>query len=89
MIFDQLKEGEYQNLRDEDAFTVSRNLNAARTFQQLSNDISEESKILDKYRSSCKELRLELAKLRLQKQNQNLLLDNFKIIMKIFLELEN
>ena len=43
-------------------------MDAARTFHQLSNTISEESKILNRYRSSCKEKRLELAKLRLQKE---------------------
>ena len=37
--------------------------NTARIFQQLSNDISEESKILNQYRSSCKEELLELSKL--------------------------
>ena len=46
---------------------TAKNLNAAGTFQQLSNDISEQYNILDKYRSSCKEERLELARLRLQK----------------------
>ena len=39
----------------------------ARTFHQLSNDISEESKIVDQYSTSCKKERLELDKLRLQK----------------------
>ena len=56
-----------QDLRLEEATLNSRNLNAARTFQQLSNDISEESQIINQYRSSCKEERLELDKLRLQK----------------------
>ena len=46
---------------------TAKNLNAARTFHQLSNDISEESKIFNQYRASCKEERLELDKLRLQK----------------------
>jgi hypothetical protein len=57
-----------QDLKREEASLNARNLDAARTFQQLSNDISEESKILNQYRSSCKEERLELAKLRLQKE---------------------
>ena len=46
---------------------TAKNLDAARTFQQLSNDISEEYKILDQNRASRKEERLELDKLRLQK----------------------
>ena len=42
-------------------------MNAVSTFQQLSNDISEEYKILSQYRPSLKEECLELDKLRLQK----------------------
>jgi hypothetical protein len=57
-----------QDLKLEESSLNARNLDAARTFHQLSNDISEESKILNQYRSSCKEERLELAKLRLQKE---------------------
>jgi hypothetical protein len=64
-------------------------LNAARTFHLLSNDISEESKILNQYRLSCKEERLELAKLRLQKEKLNLLLDSFTITAEVFKGLEN
>ena len=52
-------------------------MNAVGTFQQLSNDISEESKIIDQYRSSCKEERLELAKLRLQKEKLESLVRQF------------
>jgi hypothetical protein len=61
-------ERKYQDLKLEEAFLNSKNLNAARTFEQLTNDISEESGILNQYRSSCKEERLELAKVRLQKE---------------------
>ena len=53
-------------------------MNAIRTFQQLSNDISEESKIVDQYRVSCKEERLELAKLRLQKVKLESLVKQFQ-----------
>ena len=57
-----------QDLKLEESSLNARNLDAARTFEQLSSDISEESQILNQYRSSCKEERLELAKLRLQKE---------------------
>ena len=57
-----------QDLKREETSITTKNLNAARTFQQLSSDISEEYKILNQFRSSCKEVRLELAKLRLQKE---------------------
>ncbi|MGA7899577.1 MAG: hypothetical protein WCA39_12030, partial [Nitrososphaeraceae archaeon] len=56
-----------QELKHEEASLNSRNLDAARIFQQLGNDISEEYKILNQYRSCYKEERLELAKLRIQK----------------------
>ena len=67
-----------QDLKREEAAITAKNLNAARTFQQLSNDISEEYKILDKYRSSCKEERLELARLRLQKEKLESLVKQFQ-----------
>jgi hypothetical protein len=57
-----------QDLKREEASLNSRNLNSARAVQQLSNDISEKHEILNQYRSSCKEERSELAKLRLQKE---------------------
>lgn len=44
-----------QDLKREEAAITAKNLDAAGTFQQLSKDISEISKILDKHRSSCKE----------------------------------
>jgi hypothetical protein len=62
-----LIEQKCQDLKREAADITAKNLNAARTFQQLSNDISEEYKILSQYRSSRKEECLELDKLRLQK----------------------
>ena len=67
-----------QDLKREEAEITAKNLNAARTFQQLSNDISEEYKILNQYRSSCKEERLELAKLRLQKEKLESIVRQFQ-----------
>jgi hypothetical protein len=81
-----------QDLKREAADITAKNLNAVSTFQQLSNDISEEYKILSQYRSSCKEERLELDKLRLQKvglesivrefQNNNESLQRIKDLVK-------
>ena len=45
-----------QDLKREEAEITGKNLNAVRTFQQLSNDISEEYKILDQHRALRKEL---------------------------------
>ena len=67
-----------QDLKREEADITAKNLNAAGTFQQLGNDISEEHKILNQYRSSCKEERLELAKLRLQKVKLEFLVKQFQ-----------
>ena len=44
---------------------TGKNLNAAGIFQQLSNDMSEISKILDKYDHLAKRIALRLAKLQL------------------------
>ena len=57
----------YEDLKREEAFLNAKNLNAAKTFQQLSNSISEEYKILEQYRLSYQDERLGLAKLRIQK----------------------
>ena len=53
-------------------------MNGAGTFQQLGNDISEEHKILNQYRSSYREERLELARLRLQKEKLELIVKQFQ-----------
>ena len=67
-----------QDLNREAAEITAKNLNAVRTFQQLSNDISEEYKILDQHRALRKELCLELAKLRLQKSKLESFVRQFK-----------
>ncbi len=64
----QLIERKCQDLKREEASLTSRSLEASRTFQQLTGDISEKHEILNQYRSSCKEERLELAKFRLQRE---------------------
>ena len=43
-----------QDLKREAAEITAKNLDAVGTFQQLGNDISEEHKILNQYRLSCK-----------------------------------
>jgi hypothetical protein len=67
-----------QDLKREEASLNSRNLDAARTFHLLSNDISEEFKILNQYRSSCKEERFELARLQLQKEKLESVIRQFQ-----------
>ena len=56
-----------QDLKREEANIIAKNLNAAKTFQMLSDDISEQYRLLEEYRASCKEERLKLDNLRLQK----------------------
>ena len=66
-----------RDLKRDEADLTAKNLNAVGIFQRLSNDISEESKILNQYRSSCKEELLELGKLRLQKEKLESLVRQF------------
>ncbi len=73
-----LIEQKCQDLKREVADLTTKNLNAAGTFQQLSNDVSEISKVLDKFRSSCKGERLELARLSLQKEKLESLVRQFQ-----------
>ncbi|HEY7081637.1 MAG TPA: hypothetical protein VH500_18240, partial [Nitrososphaeraceae archaeon] len=79
-----LIEQKYQDLKREAADLTTKNLNAAGTFQQLSNDISEISKVLVKYRSSCKGERIELARLSLQKEKLESLVRHFQNNSKDF-----
>ncbi|HEY7572954.1 MAG TPA: hypothetical protein VH796_16465 [Nitrososphaeraceae archaeon] len=76
-----------QDLKREAADTTAKNFNAAGIFQRLSNDISEESKVLDHYRESCKKERLELDKLHLKKIRLGSLVrqfqDNNKTLQRI------
>jgi hypothetical protein len=67
-----------QDLKREEAALTAKNLNAAGTFQQLSNDISEISNVLDRYRTSCEKERLELDKVRLQKIGLESIIRQFK-----------
>ena len=55
--------------------------NSARTFQQLTDRISTMHKTLDQHQLSCKEQRLELTKLQMQKIRLQELI-TFKTIMK-------
>jgi hypothetical protein len=67
-----------QGLKREEATLTAKNLNATKTFHQLSNDISEEYRILNQYHSTCKEERIDLAKLRLQKVKLESLVRQFQ-----------
>ena len=68
---------------------TAKNLYGARTFQLLSNDISEESKILNQYRSFCQEERLKLAKLRLQKEKLESVVRQFQNNNEDFLRIRD
>jgi hypothetical protein len=67
-----------QDLKREQASLNAKILNAAKTFQQLSDDISEEHKTLNQYRSSSREESLDLAKLRIQKVNLEYMVKQFQ-----------
>lgn len=82
-------EQKFQDLRREEANITAKNLDAARIFEQLSNDISEECKILNQYRSSCKEERLELARLGLQKEKLELIVKKFQNENEDFRKIKN
>jgi hypothetical protein len=56
-----------EELRREAAFLSAGNLTAAKASKQLSNEILEKHGTLDRFRLSCNEERLELAKLHKQK----------------------
>ena len=64
-------EQKYKDLKREEATLTAKNLNAVGTFQRLSNDISEEYRLLNQYRTTREEEHLELDKLRIQKVIHN------------------
>jgi competence protein ComGF len=64
--------------------------NSARILQEISDQIATMRKTLDQYQLSCKEERLELTKIQLQKVRLQGLVDNFqnKTTMKDMLKSE-
>jgi hypothetical protein len=65
-------------LKEEEAVMTAKNLNAARIFEQLSNDISEASKILEECRSRYRNEHIELSKLRIEKLNLDFIVKQFE-----------
>ena len=63
--------------RDLDSIEAEKQ-NSARLLQELSDQIATMRKTLDQYELSCKEQRLELTKLQLQKVRLQELVDNFQ-----------
>ena len=63
--------------RDLDSIEAEKG-NSARLLQELSDQIANMRKTLDQYKLSCKEQRLELTKLQMQKVRLEGLVDNFK-----------
>ena len=78
-----------QELKKEEAVMTAKNLNAARIFEQLSKDISEESKILEKRRSSYREEHIELSKLRIEKVNLEFIVKKFKNTNEDYLKIKD
>ena len=52
--------------------------NSTRVFQEMNNQIATMRKTLDQYQLSCKEQRLEISKLQIQKVRLQELVDNFQ-----------
>jgi hypothetical protein len=67
----------FQELRKREASLQAGNQNAARTFQELSDQISEEYKTLNKYRSLVEQKKQEVQKLNQQKMRLELLIECF------------
>jgi hypothetical protein len=78
-----------QDLKTEQASLNAKNSIAAKTFQQLSDDISEEHKTLNQYRSSSREEGLDLAKLRIQKVNLEYMVKQFQNNNEDYLKIKN
>ena len=67
-----------QELKRQADSLMTGNLNAANTFQDFSNQISDMRKTLDQYELLCKEKRLELAELNKQKDRLQAFLTHFR-----------
>jgi len=72
-----LVEHKCERLREVDDLEANKH-NSARILQDLSDQIATIRKTLDQYQLSCKEQRLELTKLQLQKVRLEGLVDNFQ-----------
>ena len=74
----QSVEYRYERLKREVDALEAEKRNSARIFQELSDQIATLHKRLDQYQSSCREQRLELTKIELQKVRLEGLVDNFQ-----------
>ena len=73
-----LVEHKYERLKREVDDLEANKHNSARILQEISNQIATMRKTLDQYQLSCKEERLELTKIQLQKVRLEGLVDNFQ-----------
>ena len=73
-----LVEHKYERLKREVDDIEANKHNSARILQELSDQIATMRKTLDQYQLSCKEQRLELTKIQMQKVRLEGLVDNFQ-----------
>lgn len=78
----------YQKLRREADSLEARNRNAAITFQQLSDCISDEHKTLDQYRLFCKEQKQEIDKLLITKTRLEEFIEYFQGNNEVYLKIK-
>jgi len=79
----------YQKLKKEEAALLASNRNAARTFQQLSDGISDEYKTLDQYCLFCKEQKQEIDKLLLTKMRLEEFIEYFQGNNEIYIKIKD
>lgn len=82
-------ERRYQRLKGEIASLEAGNRNSARTFQQLSDAITDEYKTLDQYRSFCNKLRQDIDNLLLKKEKIEKFIEYFLCNNDIYLKIKN
>jgi hypothetical protein len=77
-----------QELRREEASLNARNMNATRASEQLSNEILEKHGTLNRFRLSCSEESLKLARIRIQKVNLEDTIKQFQNSNKEYLKVK-
>jgi hypothetical protein len=79
----------YENRKREVDDLEAEKRNSARIYQELSDQIATMRKTLDQYQLSCKEERLELTKLQMQKVRIQGLVDNFQNDNEEYIKIRN
>jgi hypothetical protein len=78
----------YEKLRREEASLQAGNQNSARTFQELIDLISTTNSTLEQYESDCKEKRLEITKLQIQRIGAEALVRDFQNNNETYLQIK-